>query len=242
MKESLDVQLPVPHGVSDLDVVSREFPDGQGKFEALHHKHLSNSMMCGSVEIKCSTGAVTRYEGTFIGDPNQSGPIPNGQGVRTNPDGSSYSGQWKDGFPHGQGEWKAPDPSAESYIGEWRRGKKHGFGHMYFANGDTYEGDWKDGKFQDRGKYIYSNGDEFMGIWENGVKVSGTFYYKDGRISSRKWENGKLVSCQEFDSRKKTYQPTMTHSQVHDPERTTFGTQNLFTGSAVISPRGIRIN
>ena len=39
--------------------------------------------------------------------------------VRVNPDGSSYSGEWKDGFPHGQGEWKAAEPS-ESYVGEWK--------------------------------------------------------------------------------------------------------------------------
>ena len=50
---------------------------------------------------------MVRYRGCFNGDPQVEGPIPNGLGVRVNPDGSSYSGEWKDGFPHGQGEWKA---------------------------------------------------------------------------------------------------------------------------------------
>eukprot|EP00933_Yihiella_yeosuensis_P069848 TRINITY_DN7689_c1_g1_i1.p1 TRINITY_DN7689_c1_g1~~TRINITY_DN7689_c1_g1_i1.p1 ORF type:complete len:281 (+),score=30.58 TRINITY_DN7689_c1_g1_i1:71-844(+) len=242
MLQTLDVQLPLHDGVCDLSVVSRDFPDGLGKFEAIHHKHLANSMISGVVESTTTTGATTRYEGTFVGDPHDMCPIPNGTGVRENPDGSTYTGEWKDGFPHGQGEWKAAPPSAESYVGEWKRGKKHGFGHMYFANGDMYEGDWRDGKFQDRGKYVYANGDEFMGLWDKGVKTSGTYYYKDGRISTRKWDNGKLISCQDFDARKKTYKPTITHTQVHDPERTQFGQQALFSGNSMTTPSGIRIN
>ncbi|CAE8715892.1 unnamed protein product [Polarella glacialis] len=81
---------------------------------------------------------------------------------------------------------------------------------MKFANGDCYEGDWFEGKFQDRGKYIYANKDEFMGLWEKGVKVSGTFYYKDGRISTRKWQNGKLISCQAG-----AYTHTHPHTHTH---------------------------
>ena len=81
-------------------------------------------LFLGSFTSKCSNGGVTerlgacfgfgnseapmvRYRGCFNGDPQVEGPIPNGLGVRVNPDGSSYSGEWKDGFPHGQGEWKA---------------------------------------------------------------------------------------------------------------------------------------
>ncbi|CAE8614548.1 unnamed protein product [Polarella glacialis] len=236
---SLDEHVEVDN-VNDLKVMTREFPDGRGTFSLLHHQHLSKSMMSGVFESVSSAGGVTRYEGTFHGDPHQDGPVPNGQGVRTNPDGSTYSGQWKDGFPHGTGEWKAAEPSTESFVGEWQRGKKHGFGIMKFANGDCYEGDWFEGKFQDRGKYIYANKDEFMGLWEKGVKVSGTFYYKDGRISTRKWQNGKLISCQEFDARKKVYHPTMTHAQAHDPERTSYGNQTVFSGNPMLSPSGIR--
>merc|ERR1712087_982708 len=114
-----------------------------------------------------SEGGVSRYEGTFLNkDPHSELPTPSGRGVRTNTDGSIYSGQWKDGFPHGDGEWRAPPPSCESYVGEWKRGKKHGFGIQKYQHGDVYEGDWADGKFQDRGKYVYANGDEFMGLWE----------------------------------------------------------------------------
>ncbi|CAJ1421991.1 unnamed protein product [Effrenium voratum] len=189
----------------------------------------------GSFTSTASNGGVTEYRGCFQGDPCHEGPVPKGPGVRINPDGSSYTGEWKDGFPHGHGEWKAAPPSCESYVGEWKRGKKHGFGIMKFASGDCFEGDWADGKFQDRGKYTYLNGDEFLGLWEKGVKLSGTFYHKDGRISTRKWQNGKLVSCQDFDSRKKAYQPTMTHTQVHDPQRTQYGATAWAPGRGLFS-------
>lgn len=240
MMQTLDIILPMPGQCNDLQIVTRDFPDGRGKFEALHNASLANSLMSGTFESTSSKGdGVTRYEGTFLNHPHQERPTPSGQGVRTNPDGSSYAGQWKDGFPDGHGEWKAAPPSVESYVGEWKRGKKHGFGCQKYANGDTYEGDWANGKFQDRGKYIYANGDEFLGIWENGVKKNGTFYFKDGRVSTRKWENGRLVTSQEFDSQRRTYQPTTSKAQVHDPARNAFGAK---AGRTMASPRGVLIN
>ena len=39
---------------------------------------------------------------------------------------------------------------------------------------------------QDRGKYVYANGDEFMGLWDKGVKLSGTFYYKEHALPLQK--------------------------------------------------------
>lgn len=239
MMRPLDVVLPVPDEVQDLQIVRREFPGGRGQFEALHNAGLSLSLMSGRFESTSSTGGVTFYEGTFLNDPHGERPTPDGQGVRTNPDSSSYAGQWKKGYPDGQGEWRAPPPSCESYLGEWRRGKKHGFGLQNFSNGDAYEGDWADGKFQDRGKYTYANGDEFMGIWEKGVKKNGTYYFKDGRTSTRKWEGGRLVTCQEFDARRRSYQPTVSNVQAHDPGR------NLYGGRAtlgMLSPQGVRIH
>lgn len=240
MSQSLDVPLRGLEVVEDLKVHHREFFGGVGSYTVLKHQHLSQSMMSGSFTSTASTGGTTEYRGCFNGNPQEEGPIPNGLGVRVNPDGSSYSGEWKDGFPHGQGEWKAAEPSCESYVGEWKRGKKHGFGTMKFNNGDCYEGDWTDGKFQDRGKYTYANGDEFMGLWDKGNKLSGTFYYRDGRLSTRKWQDGKLVSCQEFDSRKRAYQPTLTHTQVHDPQRVQYGANDSM--SNMITCNGVRVS
>merc|ERR1712136_239654 len=139
-----------------------------------------------------------------------------------NPDGSVYTGQWKDGFPDGHGEWK--------------RGKKHGFGIMRFSNGDVYQGDWTNGQFQNRGKYTYSSGDEFLGMWQDGVKQSGSFYFTGGRISRRVWERGMLVSCQEFDARKRTYHPTHKTDRVHDPASSSYGSKD--TTFNLVGPTG----
>jgi len=239
MMHPLDTVIAPPDGVQDLKIVTREFPDGQGKFEALHNEQMSNSLLSGTVQSTISTGGSTRYDGTFLNDPHNANPTPHGQGSRVNADGSVYTGQWKDGYPDGRGEWKAPAPSCESYLGDWKKGKKHGFGLQKFENGDLYEGDWATGKFQDRGKYVYANGDEFQGIWENGIKKHGTFYFQDGRVSTRKWENGCLVSSQEFDTRRKSYQPTITKEQAHDPERNSLGTTCML---GMVSPHGVRIN
>jgi len=241
MMTPLDEVLEMPEEVQDLQVVTREFPDGQGKFEVVHNSMLSKSLMSGSFQCTTSTGGIMRYEGTFLNDPHAERPTPSGQGVRRNPDGSVYSGQWKDGFYDGHGEWKAPEPSCESFIGEWKKGRKHGFGLQKFANGDSYEGDWASGKFQDRGKYVYANGDEFMGIFDKGLKLNGTFYFKDGRVSTRRWDRGCLVACQDFDPQKRAYQATITKSQVHDPARSKFGAATL-GGGAVVSPRGVRVD
>lgn len=246
MMQSLDIVLPAFDEVHDLRIVSREFPAGRGSYSALHNTHLSNSLMTGSFESRHTgrDGVVQtmRYEGTLLNAPHDQRPTPHGQGVRRNPDKSVYTGQFKDGHPDGMGEWKAASPSCESYVGEWKRGKKHGHGVHKFENGDMYEGDWANGVFHDRGKYIYAFGDEFLGIFQQGVKKNGSFYFKDGRISRRVWERGQLVSCQDFDCRKRTYAPTITHAQVHDVERNTYGARHTQCAAlGMVSPRGVRI-
>lgn len=232
MMQPLDEVLSFPEGerVQDLQIVTREFADGSGKFEAVHNSQLSRSLMSGSFTC-ASQGGCTTYEGTFLNDPHSELPTPSGQGVRRNGDGSVYSGQWKDGHPDGHGEWTAPPPSIESYLGEWKKGKKHGFGTATFANGDSYEGDWANGQLQDRGKYKYANGDEFMGLWDKGLKQSGTYYFADGRVSTRRFEQGRLVSCQDFDANRRHYQPTLSKDQVHNQEATRYGARRTPPGA-----------
>lgn len=240
MMRSLDETVPTEEQVVDLAVVERDFPEGQGKFEALHNSQLSRSLMSGSYTFESETAGQSRYDGTFLNDPAQEGPKSHGQGVRKNADGSTHSGQWKNGFLDGPGEWKAPPPSCESYTGEWKKGKKHGFGIQKFENGDVYEGDWANGYFQDRGKYTYANGDEFSGLWNVGKKKQGTFYYRDGKLSTRSWaDDGRLLTCQDYDSQRKRYQPTLTTKQVHDPSRNVYGAESSFR---VVSPSGVQRN
>lgn len=56
-----------------------------------------------------------------------------------------YTGQIKDGKPHGEGELILPD--GHIYKGEWVNGKKHG-----------------------KGTYIYPSGYQFIGKWEDDIR------------------------------------------------------------------------
>ncbi len=48
--------------------------------------------------------------------------LPSGR--RDWPDGSSYQGGWKDGMPHGSGEFRRPD--GRVFTGEWVDGVYQG--------------------------------------------------------------------------------------------------------------------
>eukprot|EP00438_Fugacium_kawagutii_P000169 Skav214247 [mRNA] locus=scaffold2045:320658:332345:- [translate_table: standard] len=137
--------------VDDLKVHHREFFGGTGSYTVLKHQHMSQSKMSGSFTSTVSTGGTTEYRGCFNGDPHEDGPIPNGLGVRVNPDGSSYSGEWKaatavEHLPHGK---------KGTVIIRWmvfRTDKESGRRDSSFdvlINRDIYEGDWLDGKFQE---------------------------------------------------------------------------------------------
>lgn len=217
----LSVALPCPPEVQDVQFLKRDFPGGAGTFEVKYNSALSKSLLSGVLEFASSTGGVTCYEGSFLNDAYSECPKLHGDGVRHGPDGSAYSGQWANGVQEGHGEWRQGPPSYESYVGDWRKGQRHGFGIHKFANGDRYEGDWKEGKFHDRGKFYYANGDKFLGIWKEGMKVNGSLYFQDGRVSRRTYDQGRLMTCQDFDPRKNHYLPTITRNDVHDHGRDT---------------------
>lgn len=205
--------------VNDVRRVRREFRTSNnaevGHFEAFYNSALSRSLLSGVVEFDTSNGGASRYEGMFMNDPENECPMPHGEGVRRNTDGSTYSGQWKSGTMHGHGELVGPPPANETYVGDWRNGKRHGFGTQTFGNGDRYEGDWVEGKFHDRGTFKSANGDRFEGIWADGMKKYGSIYFVDGRVSRRTFDSGRLMSCQDFDPRRRAYLPTKTRRETH---------------------------
>ena len=112
-----------------------------------------------------------------------------------------YTGEWKDGNPHGQGT--ETFPNRDKYVGEYKDGKKHGQGTYTFANGNKYVGEWREGKQNGQGTLTYSDGRKYVGQWKNGkphgqgtdtlangAKIvgefkdgkpwNGTVHYKDG--------------------------------------------------------------
>ena len=72
------------------------------------------------------------------------------QGTATHPDGSTYTGEWKDGKRHGQGTHTNAEGETYTderrYRGEWKNNKRHGQGTLTLADGTKRTGEWKDNK------------------------------------------------------------------------------------------------
>ena len=78
------------------------------------------------------------------------------QGPLNYMDGSTYSGQFKDGLRHGKGE-------------------------CVYIDGSCYQGEWKDGVRSGEGVFAFADGEIFVGKFQHDVAMGpGTFYYQDG--------------------------------------------------------------
>jgi hypothetical protein len=73
------------------------------------------------------------------------GNCENGLGTYVFTDGSSYSGDWKDGFPEGSGTLKFTDGSKQD--GKWKDGFPEGPGTLKYIDGSILKGKWKSGMF-----------------------------------------------------------------------------------------------
>lgn len=92
---------------------------------------------------------VTSLKGTYEGDCKKN--KANGNGTATGED--SYTGEFKNGYPDGQGKyiWK----NGDWYDGQWKKGKREGKGTMFYKEKDSKDslltGYWRNDKYI--GKY-----------------------------------------------------------------------------------------
>ncbi len=110
---------------------------------------------------------------------------------------TSYTGQFKDGKPDGEGSFIEND---DIYKGHFEKGKKNGNGTLTVKNGSTYTGIWKkdeliEGTFTDNKGTIYTGqftkDDLGMIVYHgDGVETSGR---NMGRIKKGKWVKGDLT-------------------------------------------------
>lgn len=84
--------------------------------------------------------------------------------------GGHYSGQVKEGLPHGKGFYM--NTSGTSYEGEWKYGRLSGRGKYRFDNGDYYVGYFEDDKFNGYGT-TYTGQDS---IFRSGYFIEDKFF------------------------------------------------------------------
>ena len=115
--------------------------------------------------------------------------VPHGKGVMNYPDGGTYDGSFVDGKQQGKGKYVWPN--GDVYEGDWLNDKVSGKGTMKYANGDVYEGEWMNNKISGKGKMKYANGNVYEGEWRNSARTgAGTFKYLDGSVYKGMWKDG----------------------------------------------------
>ena len=76
------------------------------------------------------------------------------------------------------------------YEGEWKNGFPNGQGTYFFSNGEKYVGEFKYGREHGQGTRTYNDGQKYVGEWGNGGYWNGTMYNRNGKIIDR-YLNGK---------------------------------------------------
>mmetsp|Transcript_25323 Transcript_25323/g.22348 ORF Transcript_25323/g.22348 Transcript_25323/m.22348 type:complete len:166 (+) Transcript_25323:53-550(+) len=71
------------------------------------------------------------------------------------------------------------DWSKSSYEGEWKDGWYHGNGVFTYPNGVKYVGEFFKGEFHGEGTLIYPNGGKYKAKWERGKMMEGDYFFHD---------------------------------------------------------------
>mmetsp|Transcript_16443 Transcript_16443/g.31154 ORF Transcript_16443/g.31154 Transcript_16443/m.31154 type:complete len:494 (+) Transcript_16443:1452-2933(+) len=88
-----------------------------------------------------------------------------------------YSGGWKDGLYHGEGElFFAGSSDVEFYKGGFKKGYFHNFGYLKYRNGTYYKGSFSYGVKDGEGKRIWKEGNCFEGEWRHGCMFHGCYF------------------------------------------------------------------
>jgi hypothetical protein len=80
---------------------------------------------------------------------------------------SRYEGALEKGWAVGKGTLHFPDGSV--YSGEWRQSAENGVGRREWTDGSFYDGGWKNGKPHGQGQFRRPDGKTFTGEWVDGV-------------------------------------------------------------------------
>jgi len=113
---------------------------------------------------------------------------PFGRGVFIGASGQRYEGSWAYGLPDGQGTYTWPD--GRRYTGSFQRDAFHGRGVQTWPSGERYEGTYERGEITGSGVYRWPNGDRYEGQFMRGLRSGqGTFTWADGGSFIGSWKD-----------------------------------------------------
>lgn len=116
---------------------------------------------------------------------------PSGQGKMVVENGGIYEGNWENGLRSGQGTFTFANGA--KYEGNWKNDVRTGQGKLIYTDGTVYEGNWKNNKRNGQGKCIYSNGNTYEGNWENdNMNGHGKYIWKSGNFYEGDFVDGKF--------------------------------------------------
>ncbi len=113
---------------------------------------------------------------------------PDGNGTGMYPNGANYVGQLKNGLAHGYGVFSYDDGG--TYVGQWKNDKREGQGTITYADGDKYVGQWKNHKREGQGTQNWPDGSKYVGQFMNNmVHGQGIMTYADGPVNEGIWKD-----------------------------------------------------
>ncbi len=115
------------------------------------------------------TGQMTEAEevifsnGVYTGSLDDQGR-PHGTGEFQGRDGSSYSGEFRNGLMEGKGDLVTPD--GRHYKGDFLKNMPHGEGECLWPDGRRYRGNFREGMMHGIGVYYWPDGSRFTGLFD----------------------------------------------------------------------------
>jgi len=134
----------------------------------------------------------TTYTGEYVNG------LPQGDGTVTNPNGSNLHGKWVLGQPYRvKGTWVEPDGTRE--MGAWNGDGNPSGGIIEWKDGRRYDGPWKpmeDGpELPDgTGTMTWSDGRKYVGQFHDGkMQGTGKMTHPDGSVEEGFWVADKFI-------------------------------------------------
>ena len=110
--------------------------------------------------------------------------------------GDTYDGAYSLANNCIEGEGKMTFADGSSYSGNFKNGKRDGSGTFKWSNGDTYTGAWKNDLMEGEGTFTYKNGDVLKGPFSAGYPDGTLVFTNTDGSWNTSWTNGRCVKVE----------------------------------------------